>query len=164
MMSTKIAAPAPSSQVFRKDSEASTIRRSIAEMLIVLVPLACGAASPAVIAAANSERQPDWTEAELSKETAVRLLRQSEHESHHLLRTVVSEKPHVHERSDLTAVVLAGHTRMHIRERSFALRPGDVVHVPKGVPHWLELLDDSPASAYVIFAPAFDPNDRRFTD
>jgi mannose-6-phosphate isomerase-like protein (cupin superfamily) len=135
-----------------------------AAIFILLVPLACGAASPAVIAAENSERQPDWTEAELSKDTAVRLLRQSEHESHHLLRTVVSEKPHVHERSDLTAVVLAGQTRMHIRERSFALRPGDVVHVPKGVPHWLELLDAGPASAYVIFAPAFDPNDRRFTE
>jgi hypothetical protein len=58
--------------------------------------LACATAhtgAPRVISPRGFEAEPAWTAEELSKDTAVRLLGRTEHESHHWLRTTVSEKP-----------------------------------------------------------------------
>jgi mannose-6-phosphate isomerase-like protein (cupin superfamily) len=130
---------------------------------LALAP-ACSAGRevPTVIGPEGVTREPVWSAEELAKETAVRLVRKTAEESHHWLRTTVSEKPHTHEKSDLTSVVLGGSTRMHVGDQVYDLQVGDVVHIPRGVPHWLELLSSGPARAYVIFAPAFDPSDRRF--
>lgn len=133
-------------------------------LLIAALP-ACntGRDVPRVIGPEGVNAEPAWSAEELAKETAVRLVRKTAEESHHWLRTTVSEKPHIHEKSDLTSVVLGGSTRMHVGEQVHELQVGDVVHVPRGVPHWLELVGSAPARAYVIFAPAFDPSDRVFT-
>jgi len=133
-------------------------------LLTLALTSACntGRELPRVIGPEGVDAEPVWSTEELAKETAVRLARRSAEESHHWLRTTVSEKPHTHDRSDLTSVVLGGNTRMHVGEQVYDLQVGDVVHVPRGVPHWLELVGSEPARAYVIFAPAFDPSDRRF--
>lgn len=134
--------------------------------LTLALAFACGTGreAPMVIGPEGVNAEPVWSAEDLAKETAVRLVRKTAEESHHWLRTTVSEKPHAHDKSDITSVVLGGSTRMHVGAQAYDLRVGDVVHVPRGVPHWLELLGPAPARAYVIFAPAFDPSDRRFIE
>lgn len=106
----------------------------------------------------------DWSPDELRESTATRSVYRTDEASHHLLRTTVNEKPHVHDKSDLTVTVLSGSTRIHFQRHFFDLKPGDVVRVPRGVPHWMELVGEGGAEAYVVFSPPFDGKDRRFVD
>ena len=105
-----------------------------------------------------------WTDDELSKDVALHTVRQTDAASYHVVRLLRAEKPHVHDRSDLTVYVLSGAVNMHIGGRVVAVAPGDVIDVPKGVAHWAENASQGPSYAYVVFAPAFDGKDRRPVD
>lgn len=102
-----------------------------------------------------------WSDEELAKDVAIRTVRQTEAASYHVVRLRTAEKPHVHDRSDLAVFVLSGRVNMHIGTRVVPARAGDVIDVPKGVPHWAENASTEPSLAYVVFAPAFDGKDRR---
>lgn len=102
-----------------------------------------------------------WTDEELSKDIALRTLRQTDAASYHVVRLLRAEKPHAHDRSDLSVFVLSGAVNMHIAGRVVPLASGDVVDIPRGVPHWAENASPTASTAYVVFAPAFDGKDRR---
>src|SRR5436190_1509461 len=105
-----------------------------------------------------------WTDEELGKDVALRTVRETDAASYHVVRLLKAEKPHVHDRSDLSVFVLSGSVNMHLGSRVVPVRPGQVIDVPKGVSHWAENASSEPSFAYVIFAPAFDGKDRRPVD
>src|ERR1043166_4926371 len=76
--------------------------------------------------------------------------------SHHLVQVRHSELLHIHRDHDLTVFVYRGRGRMRIGDRTFAVRAGDVLLIPRGVPHAFENTAHSPAVAVVVFTPAFD--------
>src|ERR1041385_5494798 len=79
-----------------------------------------------------------WTDVELGKDVALRTVRQTDAASYHVVRLFKAEKPHVHDRSDLSVFVLSGSVNMHFADRVVPVGPGDVVAVPQGAAHWAE--------------------------
>ena len=102
----------------------------------------------------------EWTEQEVAAEVAVLEVRRGNWSSEHLVRLRGEEKPHVHQRHDITVTLLEGRVGMHIDGRSFEMRPGDVASIPHGATHWAENIFDEGASvAYAVFTPAYDGQD-----
>jgi mannose-6-phosphate isomerase-like protein (cupin superfamily) len=102
-----------------------------------------------------------WTDEELGKDVAIKTVRQTEAASYHVVRLWKAEKPHVHDRTELSVFVLSGSVNMHIGTRVVPVHAGDAIDVPRGVPHWAENASADPSFAYVVFAPPFDGKDRR---
>ena len=106
--------------------------------------------------------QTSWTDQERAQEIAVKTLRKTESASYHVIRLSGAEKPHTHDRSDLSVFVLRGAVRMHLADRVIDVGPGDVIDIPRGVVHWAENVAGGASEAYAVFAPPFDGKDRRF--
>jgi mannose-6-phosphate isomerase-like protein (cupin superfamily) len=116
-----------------------------------------------VISPSGVIERGDWTEEELKMELAIRHLRRTEQLSFHRVRALGAEKPHVHDRHDLTVFVLSGSVLVHLGDQTVRARAGDVIDIPKGVPHWVENENGAAASeAFNVFSPPFDGKDRRF--
>lgn len=103
----------------------------------------------------------EWTDAELMRDMAIRPLRATDQASYAVVRIVTAEPPHAHDRHDLTVYVLSGRVAMHLADRTVIVEPGDLIDVPRSVPHWAQNLSDPASEAYVIFTPPFDGHDRR---
>jgi mannose-6-phosphate isomerase-like protein (cupin superfamily) len=118
-------------------------------------------AAPRVVSPGGSAAPVVWSDAEQQRDVAVRTLRTTDAASFHRVRLRRAEKPHEHERSDLTVFVLSGAVRMHFADRVVPVGAGDVVEIPRGAPHWAENVAEGPSEAYVVFTPAFDGKDSR---
>jgi mannose-6-phosphate isomerase-like protein (cupin superfamily) len=116
-----------------------------------------------VLTPAGITKRIAWDDKELAKEIAVKTLRKTEAASFHVVRIVTAENPHVHDRSDLSVFVLSGRVRMRLGAHTVEIEAGDVIDIPRGVPHWAENIADQPSEAYVIFMPPFNPKDYRAT-
>ena len=102
-----------------------------------------------------------WREDEKSAPFVLRTLKRTQDASFHIVRLLKAEEPHVHDTHDGTVFVLRGKGRIHFENRSVDLSPGDVLEIPRGVPHWAENAGPGACEAYVIYTPAFDGKDRR---
>jgi mannose-6-phosphate isomerase-like protein (cupin superfamily) len=105
-----------------------------------------------------------WTPAELEQDIAIRTLGANESSSFHRVRARGAEKPHVHDRSDLVVVLLFGTVRAHVGNQVMDAKAGDVIHIPKGTPHWVENTGPQPSESLALFSPPFDGKDRRFIE
>jgi mannose-6-phosphate isomerase-like protein (cupin superfamily) len=79
--------------------------------------------------------------------------------SHHLVQVRDAEPPHFHRTHDLTVTVLRGAGNVRVGERTVAVRAGDVVIIPRGVPHFFRNGGDGVAVALSVFTPPFDGAD-----
>lgn len=111
---------------------------------------------------ADGVRAVQWTAEQLDLDIAIQTVRTTPHASFHWVRARGAEKPHIHERTDMTVFVVSGKVVMHIGELHVDAAPGDVIDVPMGTPHWVENVHSEASTAFVIFSPAFNPADRRF--
>jgi len=78
-----------------------------------------------------------------------------------LLELTAAESPHVHERHDLTIVVLRGGGTLYADGRRYQITAGDVVHIARGVPHHFHPATAQPTVGLGIFVPRLDGNDSR---
>jgi mannose-6-phosphate isomerase-like protein (cupin superfamily) len=78
-----------------------------------------------------------------------------------LLELTAAESPHVHERHDLTIVVLRGSGVLYAGGRRYEVAAGDVVHIARGVPHHFHPAMSQPTVGLGIFVPRLDGNDSR---
>ena len=135
---------------------------------------ACGAAAspssaPAVdqgrrgsvIRAAQASDVSDWTAEERSRAVALRNLRRSPEASHHLLRLNGAQGAHVHERSDLLLLTVAGALTLSVGGEELTLAPGDVVEIPRGTPYEMHKQGSTPSVLYLVFTPALAADDYR---
>src|SRR5688572_11770472 len=74
-----------------------------------------------------------WTEEELARDVAVIELRRGSWSSEHIVRLKGAEKPHMHERHDLSVTLLYGSVRMHVGDQEFLMSPGTVATIPHGL-------------------------------
>jgi len=70
-----------------------------------------------------------------------------------------AESLHVHKDHDLSVFVYRGHGIMRVTNANFAVKAGDVLFIPKAVPHAFKNQGTTPAVAIVVFTPAFDGKD-----
>lgn len=133
--------------------------RMITGVLLAMALAGC-AKEWTVVGEAGWPVQVRWTEAERAAPMAVRTTRANEWGSYHIALLNAAEKKHVHDRHDLTIVVLSGRVRMHMGDQVSEVGPGAVIEVPHGLDHWAEPVGGS-AEAYLVFTPPFDGEDRR---
>jgi mannose-6-phosphate isomerase-like protein (cupin superfamily) len=69
---------------------------------------------------------------------------------------------HYHATHEETVVVLSGTARMRLGGTWYELHAGDLIHVPKGVVHAVDV--DEPVTVLSLFAPPFHGEDRVFVD
>ena len=136
---------------------------ALAASLIVLAGCGCGqrhtaSPSPRVIAPTGDVKVA-WTEAELTHDPSIRPLHADGRMSAVVLRLQGSEKPHRHVEHDLVVVLLTGRARLHLADRVVEAAPGDVMEIPRGVPHWAENIGPGACTAYVVSTPPLDPQD-----
>jgi mannose-6-phosphate isomerase-like protein (cupin superfamily) len=79
--------------------------------------------------------------------------------SHHVVQIRHSEELHIHERHDLSAIVYRGAGTMRAGDSVFPVSAGDVLFIPRGVPHAFRNDGVAPAVAIVVFSPSFDGED-----
>jgi len=103
-----------------------------------------------------------WVDAETKSDVSVRKLRATDDASFQLIRLNTAEKPHIHERHDLTVFVLRGEVLMHLGQNAIKTRPGDIIDIPRGTPHWAENRAKNGSEAYAIFTPAFNGDDTTY--
>lgn len=60
---------------------------------------------------------------------------------------------HTHTREDETLYVLAGEVEVVLGDQRHRARPGDFVHMPRGVPHGFEGVGAGPARVLTVFTP-----------
>jgi quercetin dioxygenase-like cupin family protein len=76
--------------------------------------------------------------------------------SHHIVQVRDREHPHVHERHDLTVVVLRGGGELTVDGAVIEMATGDAAFVPRGRRHFFRNAGNAPAAALVTFSPPFD--------
>jgi mannose-6-phosphate isomerase-like protein (cupin superfamily) len=104
----------------------------------------------------------EWTAEELEKDIAIRELSRSASASVHLVRARGAEKPHTHDQHDLIVVLVSGAARAHVGDEVLDAGPGDLIEIPRGLPHWVENTGPEPSLSFAIFSPPFDGKDRHF--
>lgn len=73
-------------------------------------------------------------------------------------------KLHKHLQHSEHVVVLEGSGQMTLGSRSFAIKKGDVVFIPKNTLHGVISMGEQPLKVLSVQAPKFDGNDRVFID
>lgn len=86
-------------------------------------------------------------------------LGRTESVSHHLVQIRTSELFHLHRNHDLTVVVYRGQGTMRIGEKQFPVTKGDVLLIPRGIPHAFTNRSSQPAVAIAVFTPSYDGRD-----
>lgn len=79
--------------------------------------------------------------------------------SHHVVQIRDREIPHIHKNHDLTVVMLRGQGYLMLEKRRIDLAVGDVLFVPRSVPHYFVNTYTQPSVALAIFSPPFDGKD-----
>lgn len=81
--------------------------------------------------------------------------------SKHVLVQVRDREPaHIHADSDITVWLLRGHGVLHVGNKQYPVKTGDVIHVPRDVVHYYVNRGPEIGAALVIYSPAPGPDDR----
>lgn len=73
-------------------------------------------------------------------------------------------KAHYHAEHSETLYVLEGTAEMTMGEKTFTIKAGDYIHIPKGIVHSVKVTSDIPVKVLSIQAPEFLGTDRIFVD
>ncbi len=129
--------------------------------ILSLFAVSCTRLSPQVqlISAEGVREDIPWTQEELQKEIAVKLLWKTEKASAHKIRLRTKEKSHIHQEHDLVVVLIKGRGKLHYLNHSVKIKPGDIMEIPRGTIHWAENLDSEASEVYAVFIPPYDGKD-----
>lgn len=89
----------------------------------------------------------------------VTTLGKGEGASHHIVQVRDRETPHIHKNHDLTLVMLRGEGYLMLDGRRIDLTVGDIVFVPRAVPHYFVNTFRDPTVGLAVFSPPFDGKD-----
>lgn len=103
----------------------------------------------------------EWTAEELKQDIAVRRLRDNGESSTHAIRLRTAETPHVHDKHDVSVLMIKGSAKVHVGEKVEAMRPGSRLLIPPGTVHWAENIGPETCEVYAIFTPPYDGKDYR---
>lgn len=90
---------------------------------------------------------------------ARKVLAQTDHATIAAVAIRTAEPFHRHEKSDLLVILLRGKGEMTVGDRKLPMQSGDIVFIPKGVPHRFVNTDATPSIGLALFAPPFQQGD-----
>ena len=141
-------------------------------MRTTLIPLAtavlllssCGGSRVQILIPGADARTVEWTDKELGQIQSMKTLHSYSGTSVHALRLAGRSDSRVHDRTDLTVVVLAGRADVRLAGKWRSVNPGDIIEIPRGSPYQLDRLGSEPAEFYLIYYPPYDGKDLRNVD
>lgn len=77
----------------------------------------------------------------------------------HVVQIRQAEKPHLHARHHLKAVIIRGQGTMHIDGKKISAGVGSVFEIERGTPHYFVNSGTGTAAALVTFTPPYDGKD-----
>ena len=86
-------------------------------------------------------------------------LGRSQSASQHVVQIRDREVPHIHKLHDATVMMLRGEGYLILGKNRINLKAGDIVHIPRGVPHYFVNTASQPTVALAVYSPAFDGKD-----
>lgn len=86
-------------------------------------------------------------------------LGRSQSASQHVVQIRDREIPHLHKVHDATVTMLRGEGYLILGKKRINLKAGDVVHIPRGVPHYFVNTASQPTVALAVYSPVFDGKD-----
>jgi quercetin dioxygenase-like cupin family protein len=86
-------------------------------------------------------------------------LGRSQSASQHVVQIRDREVAHIHKVHDATVTMLRGEGYLILGKKRINLKAGDVVHIPRGVPHYFVNTASQPTVALAVYSPAFDGKD-----
>ena len=79
--------------------------------------------------------------------------------SQHVVQIRDREVPHVSKLHDATVTMMRGQGYLILGQKRIELKTGDVIHIPRGGPHYYVNTASEPMVAFLVYAPAFDGKD-----
>ena len=79
--------------------------------------------------------------------------------SQHVVQIRDREVPHLHKLHDATVTMMRGQGYLVLGQKRIDLKTGDVIHIPRGVPHYYVNTASDPTVALAVYAPPFDGKD-----
>jgi quercetin dioxygenase-like cupin family protein len=86
-------------------------------------------------------------------------LGRSQSASQHIVQIRDREVPHLHKLHDATVTILRGQGYLILANNRINLKAGDIVHIPRGIPHYYVNTAGEPTVALAVYSPAFDGKD-----
>ena len=135
--------------------------RSCFVLPLALTSCASGGGGTPRLLSPDGMAEPGWSIEDRQLNIATREVRSTESETLVWVRAKGSEKPHYHDRTDMTVFVVSGRVLMHIDQRAVDAKAGDVIDIPRGTLHWVENKSSDASVAFVVFSPSYDGRDHR---
>jgi quercetin dioxygenase-like cupin family protein len=128
---------------------------------ILIAASACQPRGQVLIGALRHGLDPYRASHPIDADAAVRVdrLLRTDGASIHVVQLAGSERPHRHVHHDLVVHVLEGRGVLALGTARIPMEAGDVIAVPRGVPHWFAPAAGTTATALVTFAPPLDAPD-----
>ncbi|MFT3923006.1 MAG: cupin domain-containing protein [Myxococcales bacterium] len=137
-------------------------------LLVLSLCVLCGCASAPkkegyskVISPAQSGNPTSWDENEMRAPVAIRTLRRTPEASFHLARIKAELGRRLHEKSDLTLVVVNGQLELSLGDETVQAGAGDVVEIPRGTPYAVLNKGRDAGVLYLVFTPGLADDDTR---
>ncbi len=141
------------------------IRALTAGLLLPFVLAGCGGGSRVQILTPGIDtRTVEWSEKEQQQIFSMKKLHAWTGTSVHGLRLAGRSDSRVHDRHDLTAVVLAGNADIRLAGKWKSVNPGDIIEIPRGSTYQLDRTGSAAAEFYFIYYPPYDGIDLRNVD
>jgi mannose-6-phosphate isomerase-like protein (cupin superfamily) len=135
---------------------------------LILVTLAAGGCGGAgrvqILTPGMDNRTVSWSAQEQQQIQAMKTLHTWSGTSVHALRLAGRSDSRVHDRHDLTVVMLSGRADVRLAGKWRNVGPGDIIEIPRGSPYQLDRLGGEAAEFYFIYYPPYDGKDLRNVD
>jgi len=86
-------------------------------------------------------------------------LGRSQSASQHVVQIRDREVSHLHKLHDATVTMMRGQGYLILGQKRIDLKTGDVIHIPRSVPHYYVNSASDPTLALAVYAPPFDGKD-----
>lgn len=139
----------------------SRLLPSVVVAAALLVPGCGGGDRVQILTPGVDNRTVEWTEKEQQQIQSMKTLHTWSGTSVHGLRLAGRSDSRVHDRHDLTVVMLAGRADVRLAGKWRTVNPGDIIEIPRGSPYQLDRLGSEPAEFYFIYYPPYDGKDLR---
>ena len=117
-----------------------------------------------IISPEGLTQEINWTAEERAKDLAIRTLKTTLEASYHVIRLATLEPPHTHDTHDAVVFMRKGKVQISVAGKTYIMKPGDVVEIPRGVIHWAKNLDRNASEVFAVFTPPFDGKDRHLVE